>query len=228
MQLSFDRIVLTESRWSNFDAILTEVLPVKGDNIRRVDNEGAAIGKSTVKPDADQSGRLNRAGAGIGAITGGPVGAGRRGRRGAAFGVGAVVIERGKHINLTRASNFVSGLRTRRRSDDNCTGTIALLTDFGNDDYFVGAMKGVILSINPQAAIVDITHNVRPQDIRSAAFTLSACRRDFPAGTIFVAVVDPGVGRNGGRSWRRPKVDFCRTGQWFIEFCVRRSPRKWR
>ena len=73
-------------------------------------------------------------------------------------------------------------------------GTIALLTDFGNDDYFVGAMKGAILSVNPQATIVDITHNVRPQDIRSAAFTLSACRRDFPAGTIFVAVVDPGVG----------------------------------
>jgi S-adenosylmethionine hydrolase len=73
-------------------------------------------------------------------------------------------------------------------------GTIALLTDFGNDDYFVGAMKGVILSVNPLAAIVDITHNVRPQDIRSAAFTLSACRRDFPVGTIFVAVVDPGVG----------------------------------
>lgn len=71
---------------------------------------------------------------------------------------------------------------------------IALITDFGLDDYFVGAMKGVILSINPQAAIIDITHTIRPQDIRSAAFTLAACRWDFPKGTIFAAVVDPGVG----------------------------------
>jgi S-adenosylmethionine hydrolase len=71
---------------------------------------------------------------------------------------------------------------------------IALLTDFGTDDFFVGAMKGVILSINPRASIVDITHNVKPQDIRSAAFLLSSCRRDFPVGTIFVSVVDPGVG----------------------------------
>ena len=74
------------------------------------------------------------------------------------------------------------------------TRPIALLTDFGNHDYFVGAMKGVILSVNPRAAIIDITHNIRPQDIRSAAFNLAACRRDFPAETIFVAVVDPGVG----------------------------------
>lgn len=71
---------------------------------------------------------------------------------------------------------------------------IALLTDFGLDDYFVGAMKGVIISINPHASIIDITHNVRPQDIRSAAFTLAACWRDFPVRTVFVAVVDPGVG----------------------------------
>jgi S-adenosyl-L-methionine hydrolase (adenosine-forming) len=71
---------------------------------------------------------------------------------------------------------------------------IALLTDFGTRDYFVAAMKGAIVSINPAVAIVDITHEVPPQDIGEGAFTLRACCRDFPKGTIFVAVVDPGVG----------------------------------
>lgn len=71
---------------------------------------------------------------------------------------------------------------------------IALLTDFGTRDYFVGAMKGAILSINSHARIVDITHEIEPQNIRSASFTLRACYRDFPAKTIFAAVVDPGVG----------------------------------
>lgn len=71
---------------------------------------------------------------------------------------------------------------------------IAILTDFGTRDYYVAAMKGTILSIHPSAVIVDITHEIAPQDIRSAAFVLEACYRDFPRGTIFVAVVDPGVG----------------------------------
>ena len=71
---------------------------------------------------------------------------------------------------------------------------ITLLTDFGTHDYFVGAMKGVILSLNPEVQIVDITHDVPPQDIEAAAFNLLACYRDFPPGTIHVAVVDPGVG----------------------------------
>jgi hypothetical protein len=100
MLLSFDRIVLSETRWSNFDAILTEVLPVKGDNVKRVDEEGAAVGKSTIKPDSAKVGAATGAGAGIGAISGGPVGAAVGAGIGAAFGVGAVVIERGKHINL--------------------------------------------------------------------------------------------------------------------------------
>jgi len=71
---------------------------------------------------------------------------------------------------------------------------ITLLTDFGTQDYFVGAMKGVILSVNPHATVVDISHENPPQDIQAAAFNLLACYRDFPAGTIHVAVVDPGVG----------------------------------
>ncbi len=73
---------------------------------------------------------------------------------------------------------------------------IALLTDFGTKDYFVGAMKGAILNVNENVKIVDITHEIPPQDIRSAGFTLRACCKDFPSKTIFVAVVDPGVGSN--------------------------------
>lgn len=76
---------------------------------------------------------------------------------------------------------------------------ITLLTDFGTADYFVGAMKGVILSLCPSARIVDITHEIPPQDIHAAAFTLLAAYQSFPPQTIHVAVVDPGVG-----SARRP------------------------
>lgn len=86
---------------------------------------------------------------------------------------------------------------------------ITLLTDFGTSDYFVGAMKGAILSVNPQAIIADITHEVPPQDIQSAAFSLFAVYKTFPAGTIHVAVVDPGVG-----SSRRPIV--VRAGDYFF------------
>src|SRR2546423_14035855 len=71
---------------------------------------------------------------------------------------------------------------------------ITLITDFGEQDYFVGAMKGVILSINPEAKIVDISHLTPPQDVEAAAFNLLNSYKDFPAGTIHVAVVDPGVG----------------------------------
>jgi S-adenosyl-L-methionine hydrolase (adenosine-forming) len=71
---------------------------------------------------------------------------------------------------------------------------IALLTDFGAHDYFAAAMKGAILTIASNAVIVDLTHDIEPFDIASAGFNLASCFRDFPKGTIFVAVVDPGVG----------------------------------
>jgi S-adenosyl-L-methionine hydrolase (adenosine-forming) len=74
------------------------------------------------------------------------------------------------------------------------TPLITLLTDFGSADYFVAAMKGVIHSVNPATRIVDITHDIAPQDIEAAAFTLLAAHSSFPSGTIHVAVVDPGVG----------------------------------
>jgi S-adenosyl-L-methionine hydrolase (adenosine-forming) len=71
---------------------------------------------------------------------------------------------------------------------------IALLTDFGGEDWFVGTMKGVIASIAPKARIIDLCHDIPPGDIRAGAFSLLASFRYFPPGTVFVAVVDPGVG----------------------------------
>jgi S-adenosyl-L-methionine hydrolase (adenosine-forming) len=71
---------------------------------------------------------------------------------------------------------------------------VTLLTDFGTADYFVGAMKGALLSVNPKATIVDITHEVPAHDVVAGAFTLLAAFDAFPAGTIHLAVVDPGVG----------------------------------
>src|SRR5262249_8413698 len=73
---------------------------------------------------------------------------------------------------------------------------ITLLTDFGTSDYFVPAVKGVILTINPEAQILDLTHDVAAQDIEAGAFTLGACYHYFPARTIHLAIVDPGVGSN--------------------------------
>ncbi|MBI5328208.1 MAG: SAM-dependent chlorinase/fluorinase [Deltaproteobacteria bacterium] len=73
-------------------------------------------------------------------------------------------------------------------------GIITLLTDFGTQDGYVGAMKGAILSINPSATIVDISHQIPPQDIMAGAFVLSQAAPFFPRNTIHIAVVDPGVG----------------------------------
>lgn len=71
---------------------------------------------------------------------------------------------------------------------------VALLTDFGLRDHYVASMKGVVLGIAPDASLVDITHEIAPQDVLAAALELAACWRDFPEGSIFVVVVDPGVG----------------------------------
>lgn len=71
---------------------------------------------------------------------------------------------------------------------------ITLTTDFGPSSPYVAAMKGVILSINPAATLVDITHGVPPQDVRSGAIILADTTRSFPPDTVHVAVVDPGVG----------------------------------
>jgi hypothetical protein len=71
---------------------------------------------------------------------------------------------------------------------------VTLTTDFGTADGYVGAMKGVIASIAPDAPIVDITHDIPPQDIAAAAFALAQAAPSFPPGTVHLVVVDPGVG----------------------------------
>jgi len=76
----------------------------------------------------------------------------------------------------------------------NMPSIITLLTDFGLKDTYVAQMKGVILSISPETKIVDITHQIPPQDILQASYLLSTATKHFPKDTIHVVVVDPGVG----------------------------------
>jgi S-adenosyl-L-methionine hydrolase (adenosine-forming) len=71
---------------------------------------------------------------------------------------------------------------------------ITLTTDFGTSDGYVASMKGVILGINPQARIVDITHAIEPQSILQAAFILHTTWRSFPEGSVHLIIIDPGVG----------------------------------
>ncbi len=71
---------------------------------------------------------------------------------------------------------------------------IGLITDLGWGDYYVGAMKGVILSINPEAKIVDISHQIPKHDVEKAAFVLCYAADTFPRNSVFIAVIDPGVG----------------------------------
>lgn len=88
---------------------------------------------------------------------------------------------------------------------------IALLTDFGYRDHYAGVMKGVIAAIAPAATVIDITHGIPPQDIAAGALVLRHSCRFFPPRTIFVAVVDPGVG-----TARLPLAIETRTGARFI------------
>ncbi|MCB2214216.1 SAM-dependent chlorinase/fluorinase [bacterium] len=85
------------------------------------------------------------------------------------------------------------GADTDRTALDPC-GTLTLMTDFGLQDHFIGVMKGVIAEIAPQANVIDISHQVRPQNIRDGARMLAEAAPYFSAGTVHVAVVDPGVG----------------------------------
>jgi S-adenosyl-L-methionine hydrolase (adenosine-forming) len=71
---------------------------------------------------------------------------------------------------------------------------VTLLTDFGLSDVYVGVMKGIIAEINPEIAVVDLTHEIPPQDVAAARFCLMNAYLYFPPGTVHVAVVDPGVG----------------------------------
>jgi S-adenosylmethionine hydrolase len=71
---------------------------------------------------------------------------------------------------------------------------VALLTDFGTQDHYVGSVRGAVLAAHDAATVVDVVHDLPPHDIAGGAFALEAAYRTFPAGTVFLAVVDPGVG----------------------------------
>ncbi len=71
---------------------------------------------------------------------------------------------------------------------------VALLSDFGTRDHYAGTMKAVVLSVCPDATLVDIGHEIPAHDVMAGALELAACYRYFPSGTIFLVVVDPGVG----------------------------------
>ncbi len=91
---------------------------------------------------------------------------------------------------------------------------ITLTTDFGMNDHLVGAMKGVILNINPAARIVDINHHVAPFDILDGALSIANAYTYFPPRTIHVVVVDPGVGTAAPPpAGERRKTIFHRAGQ---------------
>lgn len=102
LQLTFDRIVFPDGRWANFNAILIDITAIKGDNVRRVNDEGTAVGQSSIKGEAIKIGGATGAGAGVGAIVGGPVGAAVGAGIGVALGIGAAVSDRGKHIRLNK------------------------------------------------------------------------------------------------------------------------------
>ncbi len=76
----------------------------------------------------------------------------------------------------------------------NTTSIITLTTDFGTVDAYVGTMKGVMLDIAPNARLVDVTHQIKPQDVRQTAYLLYTLYRFFPPHTVHLVVVDPGVG----------------------------------
>lgn len=71
---------------------------------------------------------------------------------------------------------------------------VALLSDFGTTDHYAGTMKAVVLGVCPDVTLVDIGHDLPPHDVLAGALELAACYRYFPAGTVFLVVVDPGVG----------------------------------
>ncbi|MEK9146478.1 MAG: SAM-dependent chlorinase/fluorinase [Elusimicrobiota bacterium] len=118
---------------------------------------------------------------------------------------------------------------------------IALLSDFGSQDAYVGIMKGVILGRCPRARIVDLGHEIPPGDVRAAAFQLRSALPYFPEGTLFVCVVDPGVGSDReivfvqGRRQRylapdngllgpALEADGCREARFLRSAAVRRKP----
>src|SRR5579883_1258429 len=123
----------------------------------------------------------------------------RSGRDQAAVQEGPGRLFRPRPIQERRLGDLASGRSVMKGAP----GPIVLLTDFGHKDPFVGIMKGVIAGIAPKAQVVDLCHEVPPQDVRGAAFQLRASVPYFPKGALFVCVVDPGVGSARKILWAR-------------------------
>ena len=119
-----------------------------------------------------------------------PVGDDRRGRRDVMVRLAPLA-----HHDTERSRGIApKGRRHGATGSARGAPLVALLTDFGTRDWYVATLKGVILSRCPDARLVDITHEVPPQDVLAGAFTLAAAAPWFPVGTVFLAVVDPEVG----------------------------------
>ncbi len=109
-----------------------------------------------------------------------------------------------KYSGAVRAETFIAqeGLIIMNRSNPlpfappTPCGIVTLTTDFGSSDWYAGVLKGILLSINPQCRPVDLTHAIAPQDIAAGSFYLAQACPFFPAGTVHVGIVDPGVGSN--------------------------------
>ena len=107
------------------------------------------------------------------------------------------------------------------------TPIITLTTDLGLADAYVAAMKGVMLSINPEAKLIDICHTIKPQNISQAAFVLSTAHQFFPQRTIHVVVVDPGVGtERRAIILRTPLADFVAPDNGVLSYVIQQSSAK--
>ncbi len=101
---------------------------------------------------------------------------------------------------------------------------VTLTTDFGLTDAYVAAMKGVILSINPRARLIDVCHTIKPQNIQQAGFVLSTAYRFFPKKTIHLVVVDPGVGsERRAIILRTPSADFVAPDNGVLSYVIQQS-----
>jgi S-adenosylmethionine hydrolase len=115
-----------------------------------------------------------------------------------------------RHLVVLCLALIMTGLCTAA-SQAATPSTIALFTDFGWDDPYVAQVKGVILTLNPNARLLDLMHSVSPFSVTEGAYLLDQCAEEFPPGTIFVAVVDPGVGTD-----RDPILVETAKGKYFV------------
>lgn len=80
------------------------------------------------------------------------------------------------------------------KTSDSGSRLVAILTDYGTEDFYVGALQGAMYTVNPQVRIATITHQIEPFNVAEGSFVLAQAAQEFPPGTVFLAVVDPGVG----------------------------------